>query len=194
MSLTPARGTEVIFERGDSCDSMVFVEQGDLCYSIKHHLKQSVLEWAGTRSTRQSVMSLRTFGTGDFDSSIKDHLEGIDVNAGMWLAEAALWVQWRNQGELVATSACQLLYLSADKFSKISKQFTDATAICGVYSRAFCGNMSGVYPLSDIQTDLPPPNVADFCLNWSETPSRIDTPSQCQDQAPYHSESASQSD
>jgi len=161
ITLAPARAAEVIFEKGDDCNCMFFIQHGHLMYSARQDLKQQLLQWAGTATQNQSVWQLQPW-LGN-SASLKVHLTGHEVVAGTWLAEAALWLQWRNRGELVATSDSHVMKLSSRQFADIVKDIVEMVPICTMYAHAFYDLLTDIEP-SDLLPLFPPADIERFCF------------------------------
>jgi len=102
--------------------------------------------------------------------SMRLHLEdAYEVKPGMWLNEAALWLEWIHTGELVATSSCQLLQVGATEFADVVQGFPEVSSFCALYAHAFCDM---VVDTSDLFMDYPPCDVEVFCLEYMATRDR----------------------
>lgn len=75
------------------------------------------------------------------------------VQAGQWISEAVLWVQWTHQGMLKASKDCRLCILDGTKFCQIADTF-DHDFDLRVYARTFvaCMNDGSMDP-SDLPWD-----------------------------------------
>merc|ERR1712184_141128 len=51
-----ARSTEVLFEKGDACSGVYFVEQGELRYGVDTNLKKQMFLWATTTADLTSKL------------------------------------------------------------------------------------------------------------------------------------------
>merc|ERR1711979_63769 len=61
------------------------------------------------------------------------------LKPGMWAAEASVWVQWENQGELAAPSRSILLAIESRLFSEVMAEYKTSTVYTTtvMYARAF---------------------------------------------------------
>jgi len=182
----PARSTEVVFERGMQCNRMIFVELGELVYSTHEDLNPQMAEFAHVSMRCESKKWGKKLLVQEA-VPLKDHVAGHEVASGVWLSEAALWLHWKHNGGLVATTDCQLLELDAKEFARTVKQFHEVDSFCGMYARAFCKLF--IQQPSDLQEGNPPRDVGRFCLEnaqfdevWSEATSSyaIESKAACQ--------------
>merc|ERR1719414_170274 len=61
----------------------------------------------------------------------------VSVTQGMWVSEAALWVDWVNHGRLVADTHCFLVEVGADELAEALREITEVLAIAIIYARRF---------------------------------------------------------
>lgn len=92
------------------------------------------------------------------------------VKGGMWLSEAALWVQWDNHGTLMACTTGAMLELGVAEFIAVVTLFKDACARATLYSRAFSDELARLRHVSDI---LHNPFLKEYIpLDCENSPSR----------------------
>jgi len=84
--------SEVMFKRGDACDSMMFLHDAEMMYQ-----GQQVHQEADPRIATETV-----------------------VCDGQWLSEAALWTEWHHLGNLTATRYGMYFRLSAKDLARIT--------------------------------------------------------------------------
>lgn len=163
LTSTSATATEVVFERGDTGEHMLFVESGDLKYSACEDLKHQMKLWAGSEIHQKKLGRMLTISDS---STLHGKLDGQKVASGMWLSEAALWLDWRHRGELIATRICHLMELHASAFADVVKQYPSVWSLCGLYSGAFYQMMCETDEPSDLLIGFPPPSVEFFCSRY----------------------------
>lgn len=59
------------------------------------------------------------------------------VRPGMWLSEGALWLEWENQGRLVADADSSLLAFDSGHLAQTLLAYRDAYAMFAIYARSF---------------------------------------------------------
>lgn len=161
VKIFPARSAEMIFSRRSKAERMIFVANGELKYSTGERTKELMTQWVDEEvqtsiSKRLSKILLRGKTT-----PLKFHLDGYEVKPGMWVSEAALWLQWRNKGDLVAVDDCHLMGLTATDLVEAAKQYPDVLSLCGLYAQVFCDTLGDQ---SDLLCDFPPPDIEHFCV------------------------------
>lgn len=72
------------------------------------------------------------------------------VKGGMWLSEAALWVQWDNHGTLMACTTGAMLELGVAEFLSVVTLSNDACARTVLYARCFFDHLAALERVSDI--------------------------------------------
>lgn len=142
MSTKPmqARSTEIVFEKGDPCYQMMFILQGSFRYSLDISLKKKMVravenpqpeELAKQRSSRRNKLA-RVESTWTLGS-----IGGEELKDGSWICEAALWIQWTHQGELLAAADGTMLAVARDSFIKVLENYGEARALASMYARCF---------------------------------------------------------
>jgi hypothetical protein len=112
-----------VFSKGDACSRMYFVVRGTF------HYRQKVAEdgQSNAVSTATGVGALRS-GMG-----VRAHKE----LTGVWFCEAALWLDWYNQGCLETTSDAYFLVLEASKFADGLKTYWQTRPLVCAYAQDF---------------------------------------------------------
>eukprot|EP00929_Paragymnodinium_shiwhaense_P055219 TRINITY_DN27687_c0_g1_i2.p1 TRINITY_DN27687_c0_g1~~TRINITY_DN27687_c0_g1_i2.p1 ORF type:complete len:1012 (+),score=178.75 TRINITY_DN27687_c0_g1_i2:107-3142(+) len=135
---------EVIFELGDACNRMCFLRDGKLLYGDPN--KEGSTAWDLADLTNLGETSTNAYG--DMPQQYFDDFT--DVRPGMWLAEAAIWVEWSNKGRLVADHISYLYTLEAEEFGQVMRRHLDAYASAVIYARRFVDHLLQQPLLSDI--------------------------------------------
>lgn len=135
-----------VFHVGDPCSRMIFVDKGQMVYSQRDTVSiepscdfsfpaapvrpTSMQSTETTRSTKICKMQKAASADNGQDSEWK-------VYTGMWLSEAALWVEWENQGRLVASEDSLLMALDSGDLAHTLLAYRDAYALSAIYARRF---------------------------------------------------------
>lgn len=120
----PAAMWEVVFDRGDACTRMLWVDQGVLMYS------DGVAEWSPETNT--------------------DSVPGEALRKGTYISEAALWVEWNNHGRLVAGCQSSLVAVDATSFSDCLVAYKEAFNRSLQYAQQFIIELQNMEILTDI--------------------------------------------
>lgn len=126
---------EVVFERGDACNSMLFVDSGRMHYRVDG--------W-DRASDASSLIPSDVFETG------------VVLLTGQWVSEPALWVEWVNRGRMVAGAKGCLFSLEAADFAKLLREYRSVYAIAVLYAKDFIRTLQQSGATSDI-LDAPSP-------------------------------------
>merc|ERR1712070_735067 len=121
------------FEKGFLCSRMLFMDQGALTYmhdcapvesNGARYEYEMEMERAQLMEERRASVSVQP---------------GESVRKGMALSEAALWVEWINQGRLSAesNSVTLLVALEAGAFLGVLQDQSVAYGLAVVYARKF---------------------------------------------------------
>mmetsp|Transcript_103178 Transcript_103178/g.160872 ORF Transcript_103178/g.160872 Transcript_103178/m.160872 type:complete len:148 (+) Transcript_103178:2-445(+) len=129
------------FAKGDACSRMFFVVEGLLVY-----------KWS-KKSPRRSQRPPREWDVRALTSATCLLEDEELLKPKRWLSEAALWIEWENQGELIACQLCSLLALDAGDFMNVVKLFRDAWARAVLYARVFVEQLKKKR-LSDVMTPI----------------------------------------
>lgn len=99
---------ESVFQVGDACQQMFFVESGELKY-IRPFLARS-----------PAVMSCDTPPLRDSGGSNVEKLFGERLTRCHWVGEPALWIRgWQNRGDLIAGADCSMLSLESGTLAQV---------------------------------------------------------------------------
>lgn len=134
VQVLPVAKFEQVFEKGDACKRMVFVERGEVIYS-----KEPALAGVGQSTPPDDVLE-------DFAACP----ETLVLRKGIWLSEPALWMEWFNYGRLVGRVGGALLAVDAEQLARLLPNYRDACAMAVVYARWFLRELSKCKVDSDI--------------------------------------------
>jgi len=153
--LVPVQADELVFARGDACARVFFVESGELTY-----------EWApASRSSQRSRrLSAPVSGGSSPKQIVFHHTESserdnedddvVNLSAGHWLSEAALWIEWEHCGQLKAVSQSSFLTLEVPDFISVVTLFKEARVRCVLYARSFLSSLMDLPRQSDVLAPL----------------------------------------
>lgn len=128
----------VIFNKGDSCSRAIFIMEGTCKYDQHTESgEERFMFWASeSKSTH-----------GDLDTVLPRRT----LSKGAWACEAALWIEWFNQGNLVADSYTFLLTFDVADLARLLRLFKDAYVRTVLYARNFAKDLAIQPKLSDIR-------------------------------------------
>lgn len=135
-----AEPDEVVFNDGDSCHRMIFVELGRLHYEPFRSLPEKITAMGTQFEPAQRVPDRRA------------------LKRFSWISEVALWAIWENTGKFIADAGCVLLALDAQELAKVcffSKLVVDDAAS---YAAAFvvtanhvgCTDLGTAWSIEDV--------------------------------------------
>jgi len=97
----------------------------------------------------------------------------IDVPAGTWVCEAAVWVPWLHTGDLYAVSTTSVLALDAAKFQEITAKFQALISFTAAYAASFLEHLNeGRVSCSDVIDDFDWKACVDQAFQLSEVERR----------------------
>lgn len=135
VARSSAQCTEIVFEKGEPSKWMIFVEEGSLRYTsgagLKHQLTKLLHD--GPQRDRSNLFLRRK----KKKSSKFDSFQGTDLTHGDWVSEAALWVDWRHAGSLIALVDSTLLTIENDAFAHTLEQQPEVYHFAAVYAWYF---------------------------------------------------------
>jgi len=166
---------EVLFTCGDACDQAHVVDRGVLLYMHGATAGRPsvdagvafVEEPEGSPARRHCLGCFRAKSDSMDDGSVGlGHQGSTDagdlpavvisdsevVRPGAFLCEAALWVDWHNQGTATAQEVCALLMLNANEFLTSVIRYTNAFARVALYARKFVEDLCFLTKLTDLQS------------------------------------------
>jgi len=128
------RKEQDIYREGEVVDKMYFVIDG----LLEHRM---------------------TFGTcNPLDDDIDDcagFSSSEEVNAGEWLAEAAVWVKWFHTGTTITKQFSVLCVLMVPGLHKVMREYVDLLPRCSAYAELFVQHLrSQGVGMSDLSTDF----------------------------------------
>lgn len=148
----PAHRWEVVFDKGDACSRMLFIDKGEMMYS------ETNIHWKP-----------------DF-ADLDNGPPGESLRRGAWVSEAALWIEWRNQGKLTAGCHSVLLSTEFEEFSGVMHEYKDAYVRAVTYAVKLIGELSKLEKLSDMISLTPAylhPSGSSMELSFGRRHSRI---------------------
>jgi len=77
-------------------------------------------------------------------------LAGQEVSTGVWLSEAALWLEWQNQGMFTALTDGLFFALEVESFDTVVSSYIDVIALVVAYALQFEISLKNQSWLSDI--------------------------------------------
>jgi len=110
-----------LFTPHSVADKLYLVMKGSLKYYTDEPL---------TAQMQSSAMSLSAYETGSSDDSV--------VEAGAWLSEVALWMEWSYKGGLTTLTECELLSVSVPVLLELLPKYSRLTSLNHHYAHAFC--------------------------------------------------------
>merc|ERR1712232_953567 len=144
MNMLFVQREEVVFQTGDACDCMFFLDTGKMYYSSDSRVTISPIASAGVPGEDESWFD-------EDDADLYDAIDAEIVVKGDWVSECALWVEWINHGNLFAPTNCCVLAINADDFADLLKAYKGAYAWAVLYARTVLAELVA----SPMLTDLP---------------------------------------
>eukprot|EP00929_Paragymnodinium_shiwhaense_P001404 TRINITY_DN101636_c0_g1_i1.p1 TRINITY_DN101636_c0_g1~~TRINITY_DN101636_c0_g1_i1.p1 ORF type:complete len:1219 (+),score=251.34 TRINITY_DN101636_c0_g1_i1:163-3819(+) len=138
MTSHPAVNSEVVFDKGDACSRILFINDGDLMYG----------EPFGTTEEDLDAEDAPLVAAHNEHSCKVANCQA--VFAGMWICEPALWVNWTNQGRLVANRLSYVYALEATLLAETLDRHLDSYACTVLYARTVVDQLKHQSDLSDI--------------------------------------------
>eukprot|EP00927_Polykrikos_kofoidii_P079511 TRINITY_DN7628_c0_g2_i1.p1 TRINITY_DN7628_c0_g2~~TRINITY_DN7628_c0_g2_i1.p1 ORF type:complete len:688 (-),score=70.08 TRINITY_DN7628_c0_g2_i1:38-2101(-) len=129
---------EIVFEKGETCERVLFVEKGNLCYCTRRTVRTLMNQWVEERGkTTNRYPSLARMGSPEIrDMFIEEAgLSGVDVCRGMWLSELALWMHWRTRGELFCSTNAELVSVGVEEVLCVISRYLEVFNQAVVYAR-----------------------------------------------------------
>jgi len=84
------------------------------------------------------------------DKKFTDVSGGQEVGTGVWLSEAALWLEWKNVGIFTAVNDGLFFCLEVESFNNVVKSYTELLPLVIAYSIEFEDALKNQTHLSDI--------------------------------------------
>mmetsp|Transcript_85226 Transcript_85226/g.155325 ORF Transcript_85226/g.155325 Transcript_85226/m.155325 type:complete len:536 (-) Transcript_85226:20-1627(-) len=146
---------EMVFDKGEMCERMIFTCNLTASYGEPADPNGGTI---GTSGIIRQVHS-GSQGAAQYGPSGRDLLENSmrkpirTVKCGHWVSEAALWVEWRNQGRLVSNAHGIMLAVSASKLAPgLKQQHPDAFSLAYLHGKNVALELNKQHPseLSDI--------------------------------------------
>jgi len=154
----------VVFEEGCTCTRMLCVVRGRLCYAKGANMKKLIAESLDVESRvghsgvgAKSLFRLSTTavtGEGRRMLDLKKTSGVQNVVPGDVLSEAALWLKWKNTGDLLSTCDCLLLAVDTRALIKVVRQFADDYTLAGLHSWTFWRKMEETSPSDFLPKDF----------------------------------------
>jgi hypothetical protein len=127
MHAVPVHRWEVVFELGDACNRMLFVDRGELLYELGQEA------WTPNSPTSH-------------ESQSSDLLHRCS-----WVSEPALWLEWRNQGKLSGGCHSSVLAIDHQSFSSVIREYRDAYLMAIAFAKQF---LSEILALDELLSDI----------------------------------------
>jgi len=147
---------ETIFETGDACNRMIFAYRGRFIYSQNdketHDKIVRQAEHDGELPAAKEV-PIPTAGEASMgleSAGFTAVLAGQEVSTGVWLSEAALWLEWQNQGMFTALTDGLFFALEVESFDTVVSSYIDVIALVVAYALQFEISLKNQSWLSDI--------------------------------------------
>lgn len=148
-----AHSEEVVFDIGDTCSRMVFVDNGIVSY---RRVPRSVCvsndgddsDPGGMPVRRTWRMSPVMYESSSSTSTVED-ARGSVCEKGSWFSEGALWTEWVNHGRLVALRPSHFLVLEASDYANVLLQSKEAYVATVLYALDFLEGLKNNQCLSD---------------------------------------------
>merc|ERR1712003_288919 len=80
-------------------------------------------------------------------SKVRDETQ---IEKGMWLSEAALWIDWANTGRLISSCLSYLYAIDSNNLARMLGVHPDACAIAVLYARKFIETLLTLEHPSDL--------------------------------------------
>lgn len=135
--------TALVSEKGTRSTQIMFVIEGEIGYAPNHRGTPGILELSSCASDRTSSVAAQVVrlsmplcldtparGTTKHSADIFETF----VRSGAWLSEPALFIEWRKQGTLIATTGCNLLTLDSKDLKKVLEGHPPAAARVALYA------------------------------------------------------------
>eukprot|EP00927_Polykrikos_kofoidii_P079510 TRINITY_DN7628_c0_g1_i2.p1 TRINITY_DN7628_c0_g1~~TRINITY_DN7628_c0_g1_i2.p1 ORF type:complete len:349 (-),score=66.54 TRINITY_DN7628_c0_g1_i2:42-1088(-) len=157
---------EIVFEKGDSCQQMLFVEDGELCYCTRSTIKRLMNKFAADMpKTSEASLSITRMRQGQrsevSDMFLKNAASmGDEVSRGMWLSELALWVDWKTRGELFCVTNSKLIAVDLEEFFCVTSNYHELFIEAVSYAKKVARVVS-TKTLSDLMDLL---DLEDICV------------------------------
>jgi len=163
VRVTSAQRTEILFERNEPCKQMLFIQAGSMEYSeyvgIKKHVTRMAQE--DSRDGRSLRATLRksvsntviTVSSKERSDSLFDESNsflGQGVEAGGWVSEAALWLEWKHSGSFVAVQDSILLAVEAQLFAGTVVDHPDVLQFVQLYAQCYFSAVVEVEKPTDV--------------------------------------------
>lgn len=142
---------DMVFDKGQPCESIIFMDKLTATYGTPADQNATFAKAVSVAMREKTTRSTSYSYSG---RTLLARSEGLKiVPAGGWIAEAALWVEWRNQGRLISNAHGILLAVSASKFAKgLKKHHPDAYLLAYLHGQHVAMELRKLHPseLSDI--------------------------------------------
>jgi len=142
MSEMAVRPHEILFDTGEPCQRMLFVNSGRLEYvkASKEFHQQGARSVQSIRASRRSVNSHMSTDSADSVDTPSDLRTELGRKA--WLSEASLWTTWMVCGRCVSISNGLVIALHAVEFARVIQVFDDDRNEMCAYAERFVRSMN----------------------------------------------------
>lgn len=117
---------EAVFNTGDACTRMLFMETGLLRYTFRR-----------TRKCKPSAFSLDV-ETGSCPGEAVEKI----ASKGQWLTEAALWTRWENCGDLFVVTPASFLAMGTNELASAAQEHERALVDVANYAQRYVKNLN----------------------------------------------------
>lgn len=141
---------ETIFETGDACNRMIFAYRGRFIYSQND--KETHQKCVQKASDDAVAITTDPQSSVAHDKEDKEDNECLaqEVGTGVWLSEAAIWLEWQNQGILTALNDGLFFSLDTESFHPVVASYIDVLSLVIAYAMQFEFTLKNQTGLSDI--------------------------------------------
>lgn len=149
VKLAAAVKHEVVFDKGDACCRMLFMDKCSGRYVLQTEKRSSVRELNG---------KINEIEVNEQEIVLRDNL-GVKVPPRSWISEPALWVEWLNRGRLVSASHGHMFAIESMLLAEGLQSHPDTLALTVLYARSLVQEMNDEPGADDL---------ADFSVEFAE--------------------------
>lgn len=163
MSLVAVAKSEVLFDKGDACTRILFMDQMTATYGNPDVVGAAAeYQMESSKSNESAVPNSSTVLGSDVASSristttsVYEFSRSVEkdfctIAAGDWVSEPSLWTIWTNQGRLVADAHGVMLGACVDDLVSALTKHRDAFAMAAMYAEKFVEHLRLQEQLSDV--------------------------------------------
>jgi hypothetical protein len=157
VKLVTAVKYEVVFDKGDVCTRMLFMDKMTARYVerlIRMQTGGSAMFNDAKEPKKDSWLSCQTTA-----STIVNSSAGLRIPAGTWISEPALWAEWLNRGRLITANHGHMFAVDAMDLAHGLQGHPDALALAVIYAKSL---------VEELRTADAPTDVTDFTVVFTE--------------------------